>query len=129
MLNPEEPWGTGLFGCCSDIGVCCFGFWCLPCLYGKNASRIRGTSCSGPGCCYALCPCLTCMFAGTLRGEIRTKYKLPADPCVDCCVHLCCSPLAVCQEAREIKHRGVAPAGAYTFSDPQLTAPMRQNMA
>ena len=119
----------------------CFGFWCLPCLYGKNASKMRSTSCSGPGCCYACCPCFTCsanellfrllhyaiigfvscraciqaaygsictpclcaVFAGTLREEVRTKYNLPPEPCADCCVHLCCSPLAVCQEAREIK--------------------------
>ena len=38
----------------------CFGFWCLPCLYGNNASKMRSTSCSGPGCCYACCPCFTC---------------------------------------------------------------------
>lgn len=95
------------------------------------------------------------VFAGNLRGEVRTKYNLPSEPCADCCVHLCCSPCAVCQEAREIKvlaaclclvsaklaatllltfvlllqHRGIAPAGAYTFSDPQITVPMRQNMA
>ena len=43
------------------------------------------------------------VFAGKLREEVRTKYNLPSDPCADCCVHLCCSPLAVCQEAREIK--------------------------
>ena len=129
----------------------CFGFWCLPCLYGKNASKMRGTSCSGPGCCYACCPCFTCsahellfwllqcsiiafvscractqsadgslgthwklapclcaVFAGTLRAEVRTKYNLPPEPCADCCVHLCCSPLAVCQEAREIKVWNIA---------------------
>ncbi len=27
-----------------------------------------------------------------------------------------------------LQHRGLTPAGAYTFSDPQLTVPMRQNM-
>ncbi|KAL0056349.1 hypothetical protein WJX82_010336 [Trebouxia sp. C0006] len=45
MLKPEEAWTTGLFGCCSDIGTCCFGSWCLPCLYGKNASKLRSTTC------------------------------------------------------------------------------------
>ncbi len=27
-----------------------------------------------------------------------------------------------------VQHRGLSPAGAYTFSDPQLTVPMRQSM-
>eukprot|EP01025_Chloroclados_australasicus_P034764 TRINITY_DN35501_c1_g1_i3.p6 TRINITY_DN35501_c1_g1~~TRINITY_DN35501_c1_g1_i3.p6 ORF type:complete len:123 (-),score=12.70 TRINITY_DN35501_c1_g1_i3:313-681(-) len=45
-------------------------------------------------------------FAGTLRGDIRRKYSLPEEPCSDCCVHFCCSALAICQEAQELRKQG-----------------------
>lgn len=59
--------------CClrSCLPAGCFGFWCLPCLYGKNASKMRSTSCSGPGCCYACCPCFTCSANESLFGLLH----------------------------------------------------------
>jgi Cys-rich protein (TIGR01571 family) len=30
-----------LFGCFDDIGICCFGLWCSPCLAGQNHQRAK----------------------------------------------------------------------------------------
>ena len=40
------------------------------------------------------------------RKNMRQKYNLKEEPANDCVVTLCCSPCALCQEAREMKSRG-----------------------
>ena len=128
----------------------CQGFWCLPCLYGRNVAKSRQSGCCAPCLLYGLCPFLACWFAGyhrylssspypcvnmnllhlsqtmihrhlsllirlrllthtrlAHRSQMRDKYKLHEAPCSDCCVHLCCSPLGVCQEVHEAKQRGL----------------------
>ncbi|KAK9867821.1 hypothetical protein WJX84_004730 [Apatococcus fuscideae] len=96
-----------------DCGICCCGLWCLPCLYGDNNTELRGSG-LGPGCLYFWLSCCVCFFAGPFRAELRERHNLQERPCSDCCVHCCCSPCAVCQEAREIKyHRAHGPPGAY----------------
>lgn len=37
---------------------------------------------------------------------MRSQYGLRETPCNDCLVHWCCEPCALCQEYRELKHRG-----------------------
>lgn len=32
---------SGLFDCFSDREVCCYGFWCTPCLYGENVKTFE----------------------------------------------------------------------------------------
>ena len=41
------------------------------------------------------------------RDRLRQKYGLREDPCNDCCTTLCCSPCALCQEARFLKRAGI----------------------
>jgi hypothetical protein len=36
--------------CCRSS--CCYGTWCLPCLYGENTSNLHGGGCFGPCCLY-----------------------------------------------------------------------------
>ncbi|KAM7487756.1 hypothetical protein LguiB_025240 [Lonicera macranthoides] len=40
------------------------------------------------------------------RSKMRNQYMLPEDPCPDCLVHCCCDLCAICQEYRELQHRG-----------------------
>jgi Cys-rich protein (TIGR01571 family) len=41
------------------------------------------------------------------RKVLRQKYGLKEDPCHDCLVAGFCGPCGLCQEAREIKARGM----------------------
>ncbi len=41
------------------------------------------------------------------RKILRQKYRLKEEPCNDCLVTAFCSAFAVCQEARELKARGM----------------------
>lgn len=108
--GPPQPWKTGLCGCFNDMAICCYGCWCLPCLYGENSSKASdGGSCCCPATLFCLCmycPWLVCCISGPTRTVIRSKYHLREAPCSDCCVHFWCTCLAVCQEGREIKIRG-----------------------
>jgi len=49
---------TGLCSCCTpNFGTCCYGFWCVSCLFGdltQNFTATDGACCSGrwwPACC------------------------------------------------------------------------------
>ncbi|GFP96650.1 protein plant cadmium resistance 3 [Phtheirospermum japonicum] len=37
---------------------------------------------------------------------MRSQYMLAEDPCPDCILHFCCEYCALCQEYRELQHRG-----------------------
>lgn len=51
-------------------------------------------------------PCVySCMF----RDKMRNKYGLPDAPAPDWITHLFCEYCALCQEYRELKHRGFDP--------------------
>ncbi|KAK9842886.1 hypothetical protein WJX74_003909 [Apatococcus lobatus] len=121
----RQDWSASLFGCCGDCGICCYGCWCLCCLFGDNHSKAMGSGCVGPSCIYYLLASIgcQCFYAGPLRKEIRAQYSLQERPCNDCCVHWCCAPCAVCQEAREIKQRRNVPQAAYVTT---TAAPMPQ---
>ncbi|CAH1417028.1 unnamed protein product [Lactuca virosa] len=104
-------WSSGLCDCGSDVTNCCITCWC-PCIpLGQIAEIVdRGnTSCAVHGSLYTVILLLTgcqwiysCMY----RSKMRQQYLLPEEPCNDCLVHFCCEPCAMCQEYRELKHRG-----------------------
>lgn len=99
----------GLFSCCDDMGVCCFGYWCLPCLFGKNAEKIDGKNCCLMCCLYGLSSSIYLCWLPHLfeRQKLRKKYNLKEDPaCGDILATVCCGPCAICQEARELQARG-----------------------
>ncbi|CAF0823417.1 unnamed protein product [Rotaria sp. Silwood1] len=105
-----QPWRSELFGCFEDIPTCLLG-WCCACyLFGRNAEQIDGSNkigmCIGYAClsgCY-----LCCILHKPRREKLRAAYNLiekPSDFLATCC----CSGCANCQEAREMKMRGVQP--------------------
>ncbi|KAK4430324.1 protein PLANT CADMIUM RESISTANCE 2 [Sesamum alatum] len=105
------PWATGLCDCFSDVSNCCITCWC-PCItFGQIAEIVdRGsTSCGASGALYALIAYITgcaCIYSCFYRSKMRRQYMLPEDPCPDCLVHFFCESCALCQEYRELQHRG-----------------------
>jgi Cys-rich protein (TIGR01571 family) len=98
-----------LFGCFDDWGSCCYGYWCMPCLFGSNAKKIDDKNCVGMCCLYSiLASCYACWIPHCFeRKALRDKYNLREDPsCGDCLTTAFCGPCAHCQEARELKSRG-----------------------
>ncbi|KAK3002393.1 hypothetical protein RJ639_020873 [Escallonia herrerae] len=66
-------------------------------------------ACVVSGALYALITMVTgcgCMYSCFYRSKMRSQYMLPENPCGDCLVHCCCDACALCQEYRELKHRG-----------------------
>ncbi|KAK6134245.1 hypothetical protein DH2020_032007 [Rehmannia glutinosa] len=105
------PWSTGLCDCFSDVSNCCITCWC-PCItFGQIAEIVdRGsTSCGASGALYGLIAYLTgcaCIYSCFYRSRMRSQYMLAEDPCADCLIHFCCEYCALCQEYRELQHRG-----------------------
>eukprot|EP01024_Parvocaulis_polyphysoides_P030824 TRINITY_DN28029_c1_g2_i1.p4 TRINITY_DN28029_c1_g2~~TRINITY_DN28029_c1_g2_i1.p4 ORF type:complete len:125 (-),score=17.32 TRINITY_DN28029_c1_g2_i1:974-1348(-) len=103
-------WNSDLCECTKDCSVCCYGFFCLPCLVGENAEKIRGRGGVTTGCCFfwgALIPGGYACVGRGVRRDLREKFGLPADPCNDCCTYCYCAHCAACQEARELSSRRV----------------------
>lgn len=46
-------------------------------------------------------------YAGNMRTQLRDKYNIDGHVNEDFWIHFCCSPLAVCQEAYEIRCQNV----------------------
>ncbi|XP_071739274.1 cell number regulator 10-like [Rutidosis leptorrhynchoides] len=110
-LNYDAKWSTGLCDCCDDASNCCETCWC-PCItFGEIADIIdKGTvSCELHALLYSLICYLTSfqwIYSWLYRSKMRQQYNLPQEPCHDCCVNFCCEKCALCQEYRELKHRG-----------------------
>ncbi|CAK7326780.1 unnamed protein product [Dovyalis caffra] len=104
-------WSSGLCDCFSDIPNCCITCWC-PCItFGQVAEIVdRGTiPCAVSGAIYGVllwltgCPCIySCLY----RTKMRKQLMFEDRPCNDCLIHFCCDACALCQEYRELKHRG-----------------------
>ncbi|KAL2896451.1 Protein PLANT CADMIUM RESISTANCE 2 [Bienertia sinuspersici] len=102
---------TGLCDCFSDIPLCCLTCWC-PCItFGRIAEIVDqgSSSCGVSGALYSL----IMVFAGcqwiyscTYRSKMKAQYGMPESTCGDCCTHFWCETCALCQEYRELQHRG-----------------------
>ncbi|KAJ0679558.1 putative PLAC8 motif-containing protein [Helianthus annuus] len=71
------------------------------------------TACGVHGAIYSILCLLTgceCIYSCMFRSKLRQQYMLPEQPCNDCLVHCCCEWCALCQEYRELKHRGFEPS-------------------
>ncbi|CAF4044506.1 unnamed protein product [Rotaria sp. Silwood1] len=100
----------GIFGCFEDIPTCLLG-WCCSCyLFGQNAEQIDRSNkigmCVGY-CCLSGCY-LCCLLHKPRRQALRYTYNLEESPS-DLLATCCCSACANCQEAREMRERGVQP--------------------
>jgi Cys-rich protein (TIGR01571 family) len=87
---------SGLCGCFEDCGICLKGS-CFPgCLAADNWAKANGNECSIFDYC-----CLVSSF--WTRELIRKHFNLSKDRGSDCCTVCCCHPLAICQDARNLK--------------------------
>jgi len=114
----SQPWRVGLFGCFEEIPTFLMG-WCCPCyLFGQNAEQIDGSNkikmCVGYACLSGCSLC--CILHKPLRQQLRGAYGLEEKPS-DFLATCCCSVCANCQEAREMKQRGVQPGGRIPVSN------------
>jgi Cys-rich protein (TIGR01571 family) len=87
-----------LCGCCSDVSVCLYGAFCLPCLTASTWARLRSEECTP---CH--CPCPT--HPSWVRQFVKRKYGMEANYLGDCVIYTCCFPCANCQDAREVRVR------------------------
>ncbi|XP_059435043.1 cell number regulator 2-like [Corylus avellana] len=105
------PWSSELWDCFPDLRSCFVTFWC-PCITFRQISEIvdkGASSCGGNAALFFLISlftncgfCYSCFY----RQKLRKQYMLVETPCLDCCVHLFCLHCALCQEYRELQHRG-----------------------
>merc|ERR1711934_742755 len=118
MSAVSGEWKTGLFGCFDDVPGCCFGYCCFPCQYGMVTDIVTGQGMIVPCLIASCCPlCTQCCIAPGRRADIRKNLDgLPEAPFGDCLVWVCCPLCAGCQEARELKLRGVTDYTVYSHS-------------
>ncbi|KAM9763085.1 PLAC8-like protein 1 isoform 2-T2 [Menidia menidia] len=105
-------WNSGLFDCFEDMKICCYGFWCMPCL-ACTVSRKFGEHQCLP--LYDVCgSALLVMFgipmivppaALSMRAAMRTKYGIKGSLCEDVPISCFCVGCSWCQMYREVKHR------------------------
>ncbi|XP_057850213.2 protein PLANT CADMIUM RESISTANCE 7 [Cryptomeria japonica] len=128
--NPLRPtqWSSGLCFCTDDPSLCLLTFFC-PCItFGRIAEIVGEGSpkCGVSGVIYGLL-CVTwyacfgvygviCVsgfascYSCTYRTKMRAKFNLAEIPVRDCLLHFFCEPCALCEEYKELKHRGYDPA-------------------
>ncbi|KAK3006747.1 hypothetical protein RJ639_015518 [Escallonia herrerae] len=89
---------------------------CFPCVtYGQVAEIIDNghTTCATSGLLYGLIACLVglpCLISCTYRTKLRSRYGLVESPGPDWLIHCFCEWCALCQEYRELQHRGMDPS-------------------
>ncbi|XP_010265196.1 PREDICTED: protein PLANT CADMIUM RESISTANCE 4-like [Nelumbo nucifera] len=110
-----EPWSTGLFDCMEDpTNAVTTAFF--PCLtFGQVAEIVDNgyTNCGTSGLLYgaiALLIWIPCIYSCTYRTKLRNKFGLMEAPAPDWVTHFLCEWCALCQEYRELQHRGFDPS-------------------
>ncbi|XP_056156456.1 cornifelin homolog [Lampris incognitus] len=120
IINSQQPtmiavhsnqWSTGICGCCDDVKVCCFAYWCFPCFACVTTSEF--------GECFCLplmdvmwsplqiagIPSCTSPVSMSMRAAVRNRYGIQGDMVGDCVYTTFCNICSWCQIAREIKRR------------------------
>ncbi|KAJ6431686.1 hypothetical protein OIU84_019045 [Salix udensis] len=122
-VGQQARWSSGLCDCCSDPTGCCLTWFC-PCITFGRIAEITdqgATPCLVSGAIYGLLCWFTgcsCLYSCFYRSKLRKQYMLEESPCNDCLVHCCCESCALCQEYRELKHRGFDMAAGWQESLP-----------
>ncbi|KAH9311099.1 hypothetical protein KI387_026134, partial [Taxus chinensis] len=113
--SSSTHWSSGLRDCAQDFSNCCLTCWC-PCItFGQIAEIVDEGSppCAVSGGIYAVLLYFTgCAgyYSCFYRTKMRAKFNMPESRCGDCLLHCFCDPCAMCQEYRELKHKGYDPA-------------------
>ncbi|XP_038051518.1 protein PLANT CADMIUM RESISTANCE 3-like [Patiria miniata] len=95
-------WQQGLFGCFSNVGLCCIT-WFVPCyVHGKNAEAV-GDDCLLCGLSIFV-PFLNWYTLFVVRGKIREQRGIEGDQTNDILVTFCCTPCALVQEGAEMRN-------------------------
>ncbi|KAK2991399.1 hypothetical protein RJ640_010863, partial [Escallonia rubra] len=109
-----EGWKTGLFDCMDDPEnalVTAYFPWVT---YGQVAETIDNghTTCETNALLYGLAFLigLPCLISCTYRTKLRSRYELVESPGPDWLIHCFCEWCALCQEYRELQHRGMDPS-------------------
>lgn len=140
----SNRWQSSWMDCFADCGICCKTLWC-PCLTYQEIRDAMYGGHSPDGNLSALLYVLVCLLTGfefifgfLNRADMRKKYGLETQcfccrgACAECCLHFCCHPCAMCQEAREMKNRPLTPwgpgaagtDGSAGYTPPALQAPI-----
>ena len=87
---------------CSTCSTCCLEWWCPSVVYGHTRQRLHNPlipkeqlsrcndSCWAFGIVMTFCYPLQCFFGCLQRGELREKYGIKGNVCVDCLAHSFC---------------------------------------
>ncbi|XVF12325.1 hypothetical protein REPUB_Repub08aG0106600 [Reevesia pubescens] len=136
-----EGWRSGLFDFMDDpMNALVTAFF--PCLtFGQIAEIVDDghTTCGTSGLLYGAIAFLIgmpCLMSCTYRTKLRNKFGLPEAPAPDWVTHFLCEWCALCQEYRELQHRGWDPsiglqgnlARNQMQQQPVMLAPMNQRM-
>ncbi|WMV22208.1 hypothetical protein MTR67_015593 [Solanum verrucosum] len=114
-LLPTESWKTGLFDCMEDPTNALITA-CFPCLtFGQIAEIVDSgqTPCTTSGFIYGAILMfigMPCIMSCTYRTKLRSQYGLIESPAPDWVIHCFCEYCALCQEYRELHHRGLDPS-------------------
>ncbi|CAF0816373.1 unnamed protein product [Brachionus calyciflorus] len=91
--HENREWSNELCNCFSDVGECCFAFFCPICYQIKIFIDAGETCCSW--CFGGLVP---------LRTKIRTRNKIKGSICSDYCTLMWCGFCATVQMGIELKN-------------------------
>ncbi|KAL1819410.1 hypothetical protein ACET3Z_014279 [Daucus carota] len=110
-----ENWNSELFGCLEDPQNALITAF-FPCVtFGQIAEIVDNghSSCTTQGVLYGaalVCLGMPCLVSCSYRTKLRSRYELMETPAPDWFTHCFCEPCALCQEYRELRHRGFDPS-------------------
>lgn len=104
---------------CTDLSACCGVVFCGACMFGKTNHRLRHfptppekSSFSWFNSSCALMFCATCLLVPWVpvcmqRQEMREKFDLEGNGCVDCLATCFCTCCAQIQQDNEVRQRAI----------------------
>ncbi|KAJ7595413.1 PLAC8-domain-containing protein [Mycena floridula] len=114
--NGEREWSSGLCSCGDQCGTFLLSCFCPCIVYGQNKSRIDhlthrgsphpsgGDICGGGSWLYGglLWFGVSCFLEGCFRSDVRKRYNISGNGCMDCCCATWCIPCEQTQISQEI---------------------------